>query len=344
MIEIDGSYGEGGGQILRTALSLSCLLKKPFRIFNIRKGRKKQGLMPQHLTSVRSAQLLSGAEVIGDQKGSTELLFSPKEVKGGDFFFDIGTAGSTSLVLQTLIPSLVFLRQKTTITLKGGTHTPFSPSFHYLVEVFTPFLKRMGIKIQLTIESYGFYPKGGGKVRADMFPVEEIKPLRIMERGKFLRLIGYSGVGNLPLSIAERQRNAMIEKIYSQIKDLKCPVDMELLDVSTPGQGTFIFLLSESENSIAGFTSLGERGKRAEAVGEDVATEFLRYYSTDAALDSHISDQIVLYLSICKEESVFTTSCITQHLMTNLWVIGLFHKYKYSVEGEIGKPGIVRIN
>jgi RNA 3'-terminal phosphate cyclase (ATP) len=344
MIEIDGSYGEGGGQILRTALSLSCLLKKPFKIFNIRKGRKKPGLMPQHLTSVRSAQLLSDAEVNGDHKGSTGLIFSPKEVKSGDFFFDIGTAGSTSLVFQTLIPSLVFLRQKTTITLKGGTHVHFSPSFHYLVEVFTPFLKRMGIKIQLTIESYGFYPKGGGKVRADMFPVEEIKPLRIMERGKFLRLIGYSGVGNLPLSIAERQRNAMIEKIYSQIKDLKCPVDMELLDVSTPGQGTFIFLLSESENSIAGFTSLGERGKRAEAVGEDVATEFLRYYSTDAALDSHISDQIVLYLSICKEESVFTTSCITQHLMTNLWVIGLFHKYKYSVEGEIGKPGIVRIN
>ncbi len=344
MIEIDGSHGEGGGQILRTALSLSCLFKKPFRIFNIRKGRKKPGLMPQHLTSVRAAQLLSGAEVIGDQTGSTELLFSPREVKGGDFFFDIGTAGSTSLVLQTLIPSLVFLRQKTTITLKGGTHVPFSPSFHYLFEVFTPFLKRMGIKIQLTIESYGFYPKGGGKVRVDIFPAKEINPLRVKERGSILRLKGYSGVGNLPLSIAERQRNAMLEKIHSQIKDLKCHVDIELLDVTTPGQGTFIFLLSESENSIAGFTSLGERGKRAEAVGEDVATEFLRYYSTDAALDSHISDQIVLYLAICKEESLFTTSCITQHLMTNLWVIGLFHKYKYSVEGEIGKPGIVRIN
>jgi RNA 3'-terminal phosphate cyclase (ATP) len=383
MIEIDGSYGEGGGQILRTALSLSCLFKKPFRIFNIRKGRKKPGLMPQHLTCVRAAQLLSNAEVKGDQTGSTKLLFLPGEVKGGDFFFDIGTAGSTSLVLQALIPALVFsrgveipfkdsmenenppqspfakgglrgitgkvgdgglLKQKSTITLKGGTHVHFSPCFHYLAGVFANFLKKIGIEIRLTIESYGFYPKGGGKVRAEIFPAKHVKPLNIMERGNILRLSSYSGVGNLPLSIAERQRSAMLEKIYSQIKDLKCQVDIELLNVTTPGQGTFIFLKSESENSIAGFTSLGERGKRAEAVGEDAAMEFLQYYSTDAALDPHISDQIVLYLSICKEESVFTTSCITQHLMTNLWVIGLFHEFHYSIEGEIGKPGIVRIN
>lgn len=166
----------------------------------------------------------------------------------------------------------------------------------------------------------------------------------LTERGSILRLRGYSGVGNLPLSIAERQRNALSEKIYSQIKNLGCPLDIELLDVSTPGQGTFIFLQSESENSIAGFTSIGERGKRAEVVGEDAAIEFIQYHSTDAALDPHISDQIVLYLSICREESAFTTSRITEHLMTNLWVISLFHEYRYSIEGEIGKPGIVRIN
>jgi RNA 3'-terminal phosphate cyclase (ATP) len=364
MIEIDGSYGEGGGQILRTALSLSCLLKNPFRIFNIRKARKKPGLMPQHLTCVRAAQLLSNAKLTGDQKGSTELVFSPGEVKGGDFYFDIGTAGSTSLVLQTLIPAIVFskiinnppfppllkggemefLKEKTTIILKGGTHVPFSPSFHYLVCVFAPFLKMIGIDLQLAIDSYGFYPKGGGKVRADIFPIKNIKPLNIMERGRILRLRGYSGVGNLPLTIAERQKGALLEKTYSQIKDLNCPVDIELLNVSTPGQGTFIFLQSESKNSIAGFTSLGERGKRAEVVGKEAAIEFLRYFSTNAALDSHISDQIVLYLSVCREESVFTTSCITQHLMTNLWVIGLFHEFRYSVEGEIGKPGTVKIN
>jgi RNA 3'-terminal phosphate cyclase (ATP) len=398
MIEIDGSYGEGGGQILRTALSLSCLFKKPFRIFNIRKGRKKPGLMPQHLTCVRAAQLLSNAEVKGDQTGSTELLFLPGEVKGGDFFFDIGTAGSTSLVLQTIIPALVFsrgveipfkdsmenenppqspfakgglrgftgkvddgglLKQKSTITLKGGTHVPFSPSFHYLERVFASFLKKIGIEIKLVIESYGFYPKGGGKVRAEIFPAKYVKPLNVMERGNILRLSCYSSVGNLPLSIAERQRKALMNSLMThgfteeQLVTPPSPLlekggmegfDIEILSVPTPGQGTFIFLQSESENSTAGFTSLGERGKRAEAVGKDAAMEFLTYYYTNAALDPHISDQIVLYLSICKEESVFTTSRITQHLMTNLWVIGLFHQFHYSIEGEIGKPGIVRIN
>lgn len=358
MITIDGSHGEGGGQILRTALSLSCLFRKPFRIFNIRKGRKKPGLMPQHLTAVMAAQLLSNAEVKGNNKSSTELIFSPKEVKGGNFFFDIGTAGSTSLVLQTLIPSLVFskellkegkgglLKEKSTITLKGGTHVPFSPSFHYLSEVFTPFLKVIGIDIRLTIYSYGFYPKGGGKVKADVFPVEEIKPLKIKERGNLLALNGYSCVGNLPLSIAERQKKALLEKIYSAEGGLRgvLPVDIELLNVPTPGQGTFVFIKSEFEHSIAGFSSLGERGKKAAAVGEEAAIEFLHYFSTGSSLDPHIADQIVLYLSLCKEQSVFTTSCITPHLMTNLWATGLFHEYSYSVKGDIGNSGTVTIN
>jgi RNA 3'-terminal phosphate cyclase (ATP) len=236
------------------------------------------------------------------------------------------------------------LKEESTITIKGGTHVPFSPSFHYLSEVFAPFLKKIGIEIKLAIESYGFYPKGGGKIRADLTPAGDIKSLRVMERGSILRLNGYSGVGNLPLSIAERQRNALAEKIHSEINDLECAIDIELLNISTPGQGTFIFLLSESEHSIAGFTSPGERGKRAEVVGEEAATEFINYYETASALDPHISDQIVLYLSLCKEESIFTTSFITEHLMTNLWVIGLFHEYKYSVEGEIGRTGIVKIN
>jgi len=343
MIEIDGSFGEGGGQILRTALSLSCLFQKPFRISHIRKGRKKPGLMPQHLTCVKAMQLLSDAEVIGDRLGSSELIFKPGAVRGGEFFFDVGTAGSTSLVMQTIIPSLIFSKEKASIILKGGTHVPFSPSFDYIAEVFVPTLERLGMRIRLKIESYGFYPKGGGRVGIETFPVESIKPLRVNERGKILRIKGYSVSGNLPLSIAERQKNAAIEKIHSEIKGLECPVEIGTMSVQTPGHGTFIYILSETEYAIAGFTALGERGKRAETVGEEAVKEFIEYYSTDAALDKHLSDQLVLYLSMSKEGSIFTTSSITQHLMTNLWAIGLFHTFHYSVDGAIGKPGTVRI-
>lgn len=343
MIEIDGSFGEGGGQILRTALSLSSLFLKPFRIFNIRKGRKKPGLMPQHLTCVRAMQLISGAEVAGDKIGSSVLVFKPKSVKAGEFFFDIGTAGSTSLVLQTIVPSLIFSSEKTSVILKGGTHVPFSPSFDYIAEVFAPVLGKMGIRIELKIESYGFYPKGGGNIRVDIFPAKDIKPLRVTERGAILMIKGYSGTGNLPLSIAERQKSAAIKKIQTEIKDLMQPVDIEILNVSSPGQGTFIYLHSETEKAIAGFTSLGERGKKAEAVGEEAAEEFSEYYFTNVAFDRHLPDQIVLYLSMSKEESIFTTSCITQHLMTNLWVIGLFTGFHYSVAGTIGETGLVKI-
>jgi RNA 3'-terminal phosphate cyclase (ATP) len=227
-----------------------------------------------------------------------------------------------------------------------------------------PFLKLIGMDIELFIDSYGFYPKGGGKIRAAISPVNLLKPLNVLDRGSIVKMTGYSCVGNLPLTIAERQKKALLEELYSPVIPLnpplekggkggfgkgneeafeKCPVDIELLDVPTPGQGTFLFLRSESENSIAGFTSIGERGKRAEVVGEEVAEEFLRYRLTGAALDPHMSDQIVLYLSVCEEESVFSTSFVTEHLMTNLWVIGLFHEYRYSLEGEIGKPGVVRV-
>ena len=255
MIEIDGSYREGGGQILRTALSLSCLFQKPFRIFNIRKGRKKPGLMPQHLTCVRASQLIANAKVKGDDVGSTELLFSPGEVKSGDFFFDIGTAGSTSLVLQTVIPSLIFSKAKTTVTLKGGTHVPFSPSYDYLAGVFSSFLKKIGVNIKLSIESYGFYPKGGGKVRAEILPVQEIKSLKIAARGNILRMSGYSGVGNLPFSIAERQKNALVERVHSDIRDLRCPVikwgfeniDMNFLMYQHRGRGR-LFICNQNLN------------------------------------------------------------------------------------------------
>jgi len=344
MIEIDGSHGEGGGQILRTALALSCMFRKPFRIINIRRNRQKPGLGPQHLTGVRAAQSVSGAQVTGDRTGSTELTFSPGEVKAGDYSFDVGTAGSTLLVLQTLLPPLLFAENRSTVTLTGGTHVPFSPSYPYVFGVFTPVLAKLGMEVRLSIESYGFYPRGGGKIRAEIRPAAKILPLRMAERGKLLAITGSSAVGRLPRSIAERQRKAATEKIRSGIGESEVGVRIDLLEAPTPGQGTFLFLHAASENGAAGFTSLGAIGKRAEAVGEEAARNFLDYYSSHAALDPNLPDQIVIYLSFCAERSVFTTSRISRHLLTNLWVIGLFHAFTYSIDGEAGKPGKVSIH
>lgn len=344
MIEIDGSYGEGGGQILRTALSLSCLQKKPIRIFNIRKGRRKPGLMAQHLTAVRAAQLLSSADVKGDNQGSTELFFTPKEVRGGNFVFDIGTAGSTLLVLQTIIPPLIFQQEETVITLTGGTHVPFSPSYDYVNMVYMHYLRQIGIDIKLSIESYGFYPRGGGKIRAEIFPVDKLKSFHQVDRGRVLRLQAISATGNLPLYIAERQKDAMLARVLSEEGMTSLPVDVATTTVPTPGQGTFIFLKAESEGSCAGFTALGAKGKKAEAVGQEVADAFLEYDMTGASLDPYISDQIVVFLASLSEESVFTTSRITRHLITNLRIIELFQNYSFRIEGEIGNPGKVLIN
>jgi RNA 3'-terminal phosphate cyclase (ATP) len=343
MIEIDGSHGEGGGQILRTALSLSCLYRKPFRIVNIRKGRKRPGLAPQHLVCVRAAQEISGAEVSGDREGSVELIFSPGEVKGGDVSLDVRTAGSTLLVLQSVVPALLFAGGRSTVTVRGGTHVPFSPPFHYAASVFVPALGRLGAKLSLSIGSYGFYPKGGGEIRSEISPSEGIRPLRLTERGRIHAVTGWSAAGNLPLSIARRQRDAAMEALRSRLRDADFPVDIEVLPVQTPGQGTFLFLCVEAESGVAGFSSLGQRGKRAEAVGEEASAALAAYCETGAALDPHLPDQLALYLAMCKEGSVFTTSRVTEHLVTNLWTIGLFREFRFSVEGEVGKPGTVRI-
>ena len=342
MMEIDGSLGEGGGQVLRTALSLSCITGRPFRIVNIRKGREKPGLMRQHLVSVQAAARIARAKVIGDTIGSTELIFSPEKVIPGDYAFLIGTAGATSLVLQALILPLLFAAGQSSLTLSGGTHVPFSPSWHYLDEIFAPVLALLSASIELSLDSCGFYPKGGGNVRCRIKPAARFSPLHVEHRGRLLRVTGCSAVGNLPYSIAERQRRAALEHLVSLRED-GVPLEIGIREVTAIGQGTFLFLRGEYEHAVAGFTALGARGKPAEIVGGEAADEFLRHHETGMSVDPHLADQLVPYLALAGGTSVYSTSRIAGHLETNLRVTSFFVDIETELEGKRDGPGTVRI-
>jgi RNA 3'-terminal phosphate cyclase (ATP) len=342
MIEIDGSHGEGGGQILRTALALSCITDAPFRLVSIRKGRPKPGLQPQHLTSVRAAAAVCDARVAGDAKGSTELLFHPGPIRGGDLALDVGTAGSVTLVLQTVIPALLFAGTPSRVRLTGGTHVPWSPSYHYIAEVFGPALARMGGHVLFSITRCGFFPAGGGSVRAEVQPAARLRPLVMTEAVELVRVSGTSGVGGLPLSIAERQRDAAIALLGDRLGE-GLPLEIETRAVAAPTPGTFLFLRADSRNWAAGFCAVGARGKRAETVGEEAARALLSHAAAGAPVDPHLSDQLVPYLAVAGGISEFATSCVTRHLLTNLWTVSQFLPVQYEVTGKEGEPGHVRL-
>lgn len=338
MIVIDGSKGEGGGQMLRTSLSLSCITGAAFRMVGIRKSRKKPGLMPQHLTGVRAMKEISQAVVSGDVSSSMELTFQPSRVSAGAYAFDIGTAGSVSLLLQTLLPPLLLADGPSTLNLTGGTHVPFSPVYDYIQEVFFPMLNHMGISVHSSIKRYGFYPKGGGRISVEVGPVKEIKPIRCFKDEHPLQLSGTSGVANLPITIAQRQ----IRSAKQCLADAGFDAVLEPRDVPSPSAGTFLFLRAE-KGYPAGFSSLGERGKRAETVGREACLQLLPHLATGSCFDPHLSDQIVLYLALARSGSVFSTSRVTNHLITNLEVIEKFIDISWSVDVKEGRAGNVRI-
>jgi len=342
MIEIDGGMGEAGGQLLRTSLSLSCITGKPFRIFNIRKARKKPGLMPQHLVCVQAAARICGAEVAGAEQGSRDLTFIPAALRPGEYSFPIGTAGATSMVLQTVVPPLLFAGKGSRLTFGGGTHVPFSPPWDYLTEVFAPALEKIGVPLSLSIERHGFYPKGGGVVHCRVAPVQRLAPLTARERGALRRVTGIAAVANLPTTIAEREVHSAVGLIRSAL-GASVPCDIHVKEVAAFGAGTFIFLKAEYEKAVAGFSAIGELGKRAETVGEEAARALVLHDRSGAPIDPHLADQLVLYLALSDGPSIYSTSCITGHLETNLDVTKYFLDFEVELAGQTGAPGTVRI-
>jgi len=341
VLEIDGGSGEGGGQIVRTALSLSALTGIPFRVGNIRANRPKPGLRAQHLAAVRALAEVSGAFVEGASIGSRDLVFRPSALKAGSYRFDIGTAGAVSLVFQALLPPLLFAHGESHLLLTGGTHVPISPPFDFIKEVFIPLLAPLGARVACSVETYGFYPRGGGQMEAHIRPPsrEPLDAPSFPDWKPLSPISGRSAVANLPLSIAERQRDSAL----SVLRRLNSRTNIELEDLPSPGRGTFIFLKTGDDACRAGFSAVGVRGKPAESVGSEAAEALLAHMLSDGCLEPHLSDQIVLYLALAEGSSTFTTTRITAHLLTNLDIISRFLDATILVRGGVGSPGRVSI-
>ncbi len=345
MLFIDGSEMGGGGQILRTALSLSSILKTPFTTNNIRLNRPKPGLRPQHLTAVDAVKKISGAQTTNYSIGSLSLNFTPKNITAGDYLFDVSSkvssAGSVTLIFQTLLPILSFAPHESTLLLKGGTHVLWSPNFHYLNFVFLPAARKMGINSEIILQKIGWYPKGGGAIKSTIKPIKKLKNLKITKRGRLKKIYCLAVASMLPEKILEREKKEA--QILFAEHGLDPTVEIKTEDASEPGNMFFIF--TEFSNISVGFSSLGKKGKPAEKVVKEAFNDFLSFFLSNAAVEKHLADQLLLYASLANGYSEILTDEITTHILSNIKIIEKFTKTKFSIENNlVSVEGIDFIN
>ncbi|HKE17753.1 MAG TPA: RNA 3'-terminal phosphate cyclase [Kofleriaceae bacterium] len=317
MLRIDGSAGEGGGQVLRTSLSLSALTGQPFRMVNVRARRRRPGLLRQHLTALEAAAAIAGASVEGAAIGSGEVVFRPGSVQPGHHAFSVGTAGSATLVLQTVLPPLLVAAAPSTLALEGGTHNPMAPSFDFLERVFLPLVRRMGARVDVSLDAHGFYPAGGGRFRATVVPCAALAPMELVERGEVRGRRARAVVSALPRAIAERELRVVGELLGW---DESCLVAET---VTSRGPGNAVAIEIESERVTEVFTGFGERGVRAEVVAGRAAAEALEYLASGAPVGHHLADQLLLPLAVAGG-GAFRSLQPSLHARTQAEIIRLF--------------------
>ncbi len=318
MITIDGSHGEGGGQIVRTALALSLVTGRPFRVEAVRAGRRKPGLMRQHLTALNAAAEIGAAQVSGNTIGSQAFSFAPQAIHPGRYHYAIGSAGSCTLVLQTILPALVIAGGASEIILEGGTHNPFAPPFDFLARAFLPLVARMGPQIEAVLEKPGFFPAGGGRFRVSITPVPRLNPLHLVERGGIRRQTARAAVSNLPLSIARRELKVVGRQLGWPSESLKAvAVD------DAQGPGNVLTLAVESDSLTEVFTGFGERGVSAEKVAARAAGQVRDYLARNVPVGRYLADQLLVPLAMAGGGK-FRTLPPSRHTRTNIDIIQHF--------------------
>lgn len=328
MLSVDGAFGEGGGQMLRTAVTLAAVLGRPVRIYNIRVKRANSGLAAQHLTAVRAAAMICDAELYGDVLGSTELTFIPHSSPvAGLYEFDVsqaregGSAGSAILVLQTILLPLALAAGPSTITVRGGTHVPWSPSFHYFRDVYLPALAQLGLRVEAQLLGWGWFPAGSGEVRVELPGENSLNaPPDWSVRGDLDRIAGIAVSSSLPAHIAQRICNRAVNLLDQH--NLANAIQPKRVRSASPGAG--IFLSAQYESISAGVGVLGKKGKPSEQVAQEAVELLLAFHNSNAVVDRYLADQLVLPLALLQQPVQLSVERISQHAQTNLWVIEQF--------------------
>ena len=335
MLTLDGSRGEGGGQILRTALALSTVTGQPFEMVKIRARRPVPGLRPQHLAAVRAATLVSGAKVGGAFEGSPDLRFEPGTISAGEYRFEIATAGAASLVLQTVLLPLATASGASQVEVTGGTHVAASPSFEYLSRHWAAVVAGMGLEVGFRMTRAGFYPPGGGEIHGRVTPWTRPAGLVLEDRGALLEVRGLSGSGKVRGDVARRQADAVHERLWEA---RRMESSFEVVEVPSASPGSFLLVEAIFEKTRAAFGFLGARGVRAEVLGDRAARTVLQFLDGEGAVDSHLADQLAVPLAVGGGGGRITTDRVTPHLVTVAEVVSLFG-IPAGTWGRVGGPG-----